>query len=477
MAENALDILAGGSRKPDNALDILNSTVPVKAHIRRPRGKVNMFDQMQATQSAMPGYQQEGLRVAKPVVDMLPVAGSFAGPVGAGVGAALRQGLSTEPTQPMSGAILGIEPGSLWSNVADIAEQATLAKAGEYIGPGLKASGKVATWIGKKTGTTEVLKKVAIPGLKTMGAVVMRAGLGLTESEAATAMKMGFTKSTAKLEALMNRVGQYGDRQLAVLRRAPQVRFNPRQIADYIEQELIAPMEKSLKFGDKVAKLRQFNADMLKDITEGVNSRGQLLHPTGDISAEELHIAAQKAREEAHPLLSKAAEGMQVTIRDPLREQWFSKIVDFANDQLGGPKNLAGVRTGNGSSIGKAAGAAYARLNAAKSKLLELHTKVAPIVRKAEEGGVVADVLQSINPYTAAVVALGGAGGFMANPHSSWQGRAAQGLMGSVAAGYGASKAPNIALLMADPRFARAMAMLQQTIGAAMTAPPDPVAR
>jgi hypothetical protein len=473
MAEDALQILTGGTPKRDDALDILNSTVPVKAHVRKPRGKVNMFQQMQETQAAMPGYQQEGLRVAKPVVDMLPAIGSMAGPLGAGVGALLRQVLSTEPSQPMSGAVLGIEPGSLWSNVADIVEQATLAKAGEYIGPGLKAGGKVTTWIGSKTGAAGLLKKVAVPGLKTMGAAVMRAGLSLDESQTATAMKLGFSKNAAKLEMLMNKVGQYGDRQLAVLRRAPPVRFQPRQIADYIEQELIAPMEKSVKFGDKVAKLRQMNLDMVKDITNGVNSKGQLIHPTGDISAEELHIAAQKAREEAHPLLTKASEGLQVTIRDPLREQWFSKVVDFANDQLGGPKNLAGVRTGNGSSIGKGAGAAYARLNTAKSKLLDLHTKVLPMVKKAEEGGVVADVLQSINPYTAAVVALGGVGGAMANPHSSWQGRAAQGLAGSIAAGYGASKASDIALLMANPQFARAVAMLQQTMGAAMTAPQE----
>ena len=437
----------------DDGWQPTTAKVPVAAHSRKPRGKVNMFDQMAQTTQAMPGYQQEALKVAKPAVDLLPAVGSFAGPVGAGVGAIARQALSTEPPQPLSGAIGGVAPGSLLSRALDLVEQASLAKLGTKIGPGIKVRGRTI-----------------IPGMEQMGRGVMRMSLGLTTPQARTAIKTGFTVAQKKLDVLMNRIGSIGERQMELLGEAPPTAiFQTRDLAQYIDRTLIQPAKRNMKSGDTVAKLQKWTEEMLLD------------HPTGQMTAQELHTAAQLARQEASPILEKAGKGIQVTQRDPWEQKWFKATSDWANDMLAGPKNLQGVRTGQGSQLGPVLGGKYARWNRANSRLIDLKNRVLPIVKKQEQGGPLKQLIGSINPYTAGVVGGGLVGGVVGAtaPSTSWGQRAMQGLAGSVGGAALGLKAPEIALLMSNPQFARQMAMLQQTLGAAFTAPQGgpPVAR
>jgi hypothetical protein len=449
MAEDALQILNGGSPPREDALGILNSTVPVKAHVRKPRGKVNMFEQMAQTTQAMPEYQKAGLDVAKPVVDLLPAIGSMApgplSPIGAGVGAIARQALSTEPPQPISGALAGVAPGSLMSRALDVVEQASLAKLGTKIGPGIKVRGRTI-----------------IPGLEQVGRGVMRATLGLTSPQARTAIKTGFTVAEKKLDALMTRMGRIGERQMELLAKAPPTAvFQTRDLAQYIDRVLIQPAKRNMKSGDTVAKLKKWTEEMLLD------------HPTGQMTAQELHTAAQLARQEARPILEKAGKGLQITQKDPWEQKWYKATVDWAQDQLAGPKNVQGVRTGQGSQLGPVLGGKYARWNRANSRLIDLTNRVRPIIQKQEQGGPLKQLISSVNPYTAGVVAGGMIGGTVGavSPSASWGQRAMQGLGGAVGGATLGLKAPEIALLMSNPQFARQMAMLQQTLGAAFTAP------
>jgi hypothetical protein len=457
MAEDALQILNGGSPPREDALGILNSTVPVKAHVRKPRGKVNMFQQMQETQAKMPEYQKAGLEVSKPVVDLLPAIGSMApgplSPIGAGMGAIARQALSTEPPQPISGALAGVEPGSLMSRAMDVSEQMALAYGGTKILPGIQGVGKWA-------------EKTIVPGGRSAARFLMRATLGLTKEQTETALKVGFTKGMKPLQRLMSRVADIGERQMNLLAKAnPNARFQVLDLTDYIEKTLIAPMARGFKYSAKVAKLRRFNEELLGDVLAK--------NPTGQMTAQDIHVAAQLARQEANPLLQKASKGAQVTLRDPDNERFMAATIDWVNDQLAGPKNLQGVRTGAGSNLGKAMGAAYARYNRIQSRLLSLGNKASPIIRKAEEGGIGKEILRSINPYTAGVVAGGVVGGGLGlvAPSSSWGQRAGQGLAGSVVGGIAGAKATNIAQMLANPELARMAALLQQTLGAAFTAP------
>ena len=289
-----LDVLNEKQPRAETVLGILgDDSVMVKPHVRRPRGKVNMFDQMAQTTQAMPGYQQEALKVAKPAIDLLPAIGSMAGPVGAGVGAIARQALSTEAPQPLSGAIAGVKPGSLLSRALDVVEQASLAKLGTKIGPGIKVRGRTI-----------------IPGLESVGRGVMRMSLGLTTPQARTAIKAGFTVAEKKLDALLNRIGAIGERQMDILRQAPPTSvFQTRDLAQYIDRVLIQPAKRNMKSGDTVAKLQKWTEEMLLD------------HPSGQMTAQELHTAAQLARQEAAPIMEKAGKGIQVTQRDPWEQK------------------------------------------------------------------------------------------------------------------------------------------------------------
>jgi hypothetical protein len=443
--------ITGGRYEPPPGVEVKR----VSAYTRRPRSNggadtrvADAVAELRKTKSlGMPRGVVEG------AIGLLPAAASMVpglGPVfGPPVGEVARQGLAGAlgmgPSQPISGAIAGVRPGSLLSNAMSVVEQTFLGKLGTKIGPGIKVRGRTI-----------------IPGLEQVGRGVMRVSLGLTTPQARTAIKTGFTVAEKKLNSLLNRLGTIGERQLEIIRKAPPtVVFQTSDLAKHIDRTLIQPATRNMKSGETVAKLEKWTAEMLKD------------HPSGQMTAEELHIAAKLAREEANPILEKAGKGIQITQRDPWEQKWFKATVDFANDQLAGPKNLQGIRTGQGSQLGPVLGGKYARWNRLNSRLIDLKNRVLPIVKKQEQGGPLKQLISSVNPYTAGVVGssliAGGLGA--AIPAGGWGQRTMQGLGGAVGGATLGLKAPQIALLLSNPQFARQMAMLQQTIGAAFTAP------
>jgi hypothetical protein len=451
-----LETLNEKKPRAETVLGVLgDDSVVVKPHIRNPRGRGGADTRVEDAVAELRKKQLFGVPrgAIEAGVDLLPAIGSLApgplSPVGAGIGAIARQGaselLGNGPPQPISGALAGVAPGTLLSRAMDVLEQASLAKLGTKIGPGIKIRGRTI-----------------IPGLEQVGRGAMRMSLGLNTPQARTAIKTGFTVAQKKLDALMGRIGSIGERQMVLLGKAPPtVVFQTRDLAQFIDRTLIQPARRSFKSGVAVAKLQKWTEEMLLD------------HPTGQMTAQEVHTAAQLARQEATPILEKAGKGIQVTQRDPWEQKWFKATTEWANDQLAGPKNLQGVRTGQGSQLGPVLGGKYARWSRANSRLIDLKNRILPIVKKQEQGGTLKQLIVSINPYTVGVVGgglVGGAFGTMA-PSSSWGQRAAQGLAGSVGGAALGLKAPEIALLMSNPQFARQMAMLQQTLGAAFTAP------
>jgi hypothetical protein len=429
----------------------------VSAHSRKPRSKATSGHDSRVEDAITELRKTSLMGVPRGTieagVDLLPAIGSLApgplSPVGAGIGAIARQGaselLGNGPPQPISGALAGVTPGSLMSRALDVVEQASLAKLGTKIGPGIKVRGRTI-----------------IPGLEQVGRGVMRATLGLTSPQARTAIKTGFTVAEKKLDAMLSRLGRIGERQMELLAKAPPTAvFQTRDLANYIEDTIIKKMRGSFKHTEDVKKLVAWTEEMYAS------------HPTGQMTAQEVHIAAQLAREEAAPILKKAGEQLQVTMKDPLEQKWFKATTEWAQDQLAGPKNLQGIRTGQGSQLGPVLGGKYARWNHASSRLIDLKNRVLPIVKKQEQGGPLKQLISSVNPYTAGVVAGGMIGGTVGavSPSASWGQRAMQGLGGAVGGATLGLKAPEIALLMSNPQFARQMAMLQQTIGAAFTAP------
>lgn len=456
-----IEVLNEKKPRAETVLGLLgDDSVAVAAHVRKPRGRGGADTRVEDAVTELRKKQLFGVPrgVIETGVDLLPAIGSLApgplSPLGAGIGAIARQGaselLGKGPPQPISGSLAGVEPGSLMSRAMDVTEQVGLAYGGTKILPGIQLAGKTI-----------------VPGGRSVAKFLMRATLGLTKEQTETALKIGFTKGMKPLQRLMGRVSDIGERQMNLLAKAnPNARFQVLDLTDYIEKTLIKPLEKGFKYSDKVAKLRRFTEDLLGDVLAK--------NPTGQMTAQEIHVSAQLARQEANPLLQKAAKGAQVTLRDPERERFFATTIDWVNDQLAGPKNLQGIRTGAGSTLGKAMGSAYARYQRIQTRLLGLRSKVEPIIRKAEEGGIGKEIMRSINPYTAGVVAGGAVGGGLGlvAPSSSWGQRAGQGLAGSVIGGVAGAKATNIAQFLANPEVARMAALLQQTIGAAFTAPP-----
>jgi hypothetical protein len=430
--------------------------VPVAAHTRKPRalsdkeirGRV-LKTGISARTGIPEGVIETGVNLLPAIGSMIPNPGGPA--LGAGVGALARQGaadvLGMGESRPISGALTGVKPGTLLSNVLDIAEQAGLGKAGEFIGPGVKIGGKTI-----------------IPGLETIGRGMTRVSMNLTPEATQTAIKAGFAATRRHLDKLMGRIGRISERQLQVLQQTPPTNvFQTRDLASYLDRTLIQPAKRGAKSQETIAKLEKWTNEMIES------------HPTGQLTAPEVHVMAQLSRQEAAPVIEKGAKGIQVTARDPLEQKWFKATVDWANDQLAGPK-INGFRTGAGANLPRPIAAQYARLNRVQSKLIDLANRARPIIQAGEKGGAGKTLVRSVNKYTAGVVGLGALGGFGAGyalPGNTWADRTTHGLMGSVALGMAASPAnlSRLSLMISNPQVAQFLAMLQQTAAAGGTAP------
>jgi hypothetical protein len=444
-------------------LDPINVPDALKAGWKRAPG-TNMFDAMQQTVGALPDYQNQALTIAQPVINQLPTAGMVAaGPPGALTGALLQQGLSPTPPHPILGG--PIDPYSLQARAQQVAEQTLAAKAGELVGPGVKATGRAAEWLGAKTGAAGAVKTIW-PGLEAWGKGAMRIAGQLTPESAQTAIDHGILMTKGGLEKLGAKIGDIANATKAVAASVPVTQWAT-QIGPEAQDEILSHLPPNIAAQPEanvaVARAMKF-MDNLK------TSHG------GDlVSAGDLQSIKQAADQIANPIFEKLQMKQVVPPDEQLTAQLNKAVADWARDKLTGHVLEDGTRVGG---IGGGVGNRLAQLNGVQSKLIQLKNEIAAPVIRAEGGGNIGRVIRKGSGYTAGVAAgslIGGSQG-----HSSGQ-RAILGGTGALI-GAAAMSPPVlswIAQMLSNPAMAKTLATIQQAAVAGGQAPPGapPVAQ
>lgn len=247
-------------------------------------------------------------------------------------------------------------------------------------------------------------------GLAGVGKAGMGAALRFTPEVAQTAIREGITYTKQGVGKLMARMGEYGDRTLAMLRHSTRLgtRFDPVTFLNGAEQSLAAKLAENRTpeaFGD-LATFRNLSSDFLR-----LNQ--------GELTPLQLHTLKHDSDIIADPIWKKIANKEEVSGPSLARARWYKSVGDHARDMLEQTTpDMIDPATGQTLSL--------AQSNAQTASLIKLKQVIAPEIKG--DMGLAARAAAAAS--TPAARAVAGAATGAALPADSPQGRIEHALAG-----------------------------------------------